>query len=384
MPDRHQRTKILYVITKSNFGGAQRYVFDLATTMPRDQFDVAVVAGGTGALLGKLESASVRTLSLPFLGRDISALADLRTIFALVRIFRNEKPHIIHTNSSKAGILGAVAGRLYRASLLFSRTEKPRIIFTAHGWAFDENRSAIAKLILKAIYWTTLLLSHKTIAVSEAVRSKVSLLPFVQKKITVIKNGIAPIDFLSREDARTFFQERAARPLPAEGMLVGTIAELHPIKGLRYAIEAVALLKDRGTRITYIIIGEGEERAALETLIKEKKLEGSVFLVGHINNAAQYLKTFDIFLLPSLSEGLPYVILEAGLAGIPVVATRVGGIPEIIEDEASGILVSPRSSTEISEALIRQMGHEKLQSVTPENFSLSRMSERTLTLYDHR
>lgn len=134
----------MFVVTKSNFGGAQRYVFDLATNLPTNGYDVLVATGSAqgsesaGSLIGMLQHAGIRTVFLPHMARDISPLRDWRTFLSLWKLMRDEKPDVVHLNSSKAGILGALTARLAGVR---------RIIFTAHGWAFWETRNFFLSLI---------------------------------------------------------------------------------------------------------------------------------------------------------------------------------------------------------------------------------------------
>ena len=170
--------KILYLITKSNFGGAQRYVFDLAIEATRAGHDVIVGFGGNGALATKLNRAGIRTIEIPSLLRDINLTADIKSFFALIDIFGKEIPDIVHLNSSKMGALGACAARLWNgwSHLLrfFNLGGKPmHIIFTGHGWAFNEERSDIVRFIIGIAHWITIELSHETIAVSKRTRDQV-------------------------------------------------------------------------------------------------------------------------------------------------------------------------------------------------------------------
>ncbi len=372
------KKKILFVITKSNWGGAQKYVYELATAAS-SRYDTAVILGGTGPLFQKLKSAGIRTISLSNLERDIKVISDILVFFELIKIFRKERPHIIHLNSSKIGGLGSLAGRISGIQ---------QIIFTGHGWAFNEARPFIQKIIIRLSVFITLSLSHTTILVSKRLREDVSDFPFVQKKLVVIKNGVGPEIFLSKEDAREELM-KINSALPLFEIWIGTVAELHPIKGLTYAIDAFSNVALNSPEINYVIIGEGEERKKIEMLIKDKGLEKKVFLLGHIDNALKYLKSLDIFLLPSLSEGLGLSLLEAGLAALPVVASAVGGIPEIISDGENGILVPPQNPQKIIAALERVVGDEKyrlklgenLRTTVQKDFSLEKMIAATLTLY---
>ena len=125
--------KVLYVITKSVWGGAQRYVFDLATNLPKDQFEIVAAAGGEGPLFDKLHNAGIRTINTPSLERDVHILNETSVFWQLLKIFHTEKPDILHLNSTKIGALGALAAFLYK---LLTLNFKLLTVFTVHGWGF--------------------------------------------------------------------------------------------------------------------------------------------------------------------------------------------------------------------------------------------------------
>jgi glycosyltransferase involved in cell wall biosynthesis len=379
------KTKILYVITKSNWGGAQKYVFDLATNVD-PEFEVAVILGGTGTLKTKLEEKNVRVISFPFLARNIDPFNDIKTFFSLIKLFKTERPDIVHLNSSKIGALGSVAAHLAKV---------PRIIFTAHGWAFNENRSWLSKKVFWFFHWITVIFSHQTIAVSEAVKRDMIASPFTKNKMTVIPNGIGEIPLKNKDDARAIIlSEKTANSLPKDTFWIGTISELHSNKGLEYAIRAMKKLKDSRPEFHFIfvVMGEGGERKNLENIICELHLEQNIFLVGHKENASSLLPALDIFLLSSITEALAFVVLEAGMANLPVIASKVGGIPEIIQDMKSGILVPPRNPDEIVKALEFIISNptkaiefkENLYANVLENFSFKKMIADTVVIYKKR
>jgi len=176
---------------------------------------------------------------------------------------------------------------------------------------------------------------------------------------------------------------------PENATWIGIIAELHKNKGLGYAIEACAKLDRTNHSFFLVIIGEGEERERLESLIRNKGLGNRIILTGPVTNAARLLSAFDIFILPSIKEGLPYSILEAGLAKLSVVASRVGGIPEIIEHNVSGVLTAAKdidtlkSSLEMlihDEVLRKSFGEELYKKVTTE-FSFKDVLSDTQAVY---
>ncbi len=347
--------KILYSITKSYFGGAQRYVFDLATHFADAGDSVEVMVGGDGVLTEKLNAAKIPTITLPYLERDVNPLSDMRTLFAFMQEILRMRPDVLHVNSAKAGGLGAVAGRL-----LFV----PRVIFTAHGFAFNEDRGFLSKLLIKTFTWITIALAHETIAVSEALRLQVP--HALRRKVRVVRNAVRPIAFVPRDSARAFLSEKCPG-LPVtdspDTFWIATIAELHPIKGLGYALEAMALLKKEGHDFRYVIMGGGEKREELQKQIEALGLSENVFLAGFVEDAPTYLSAFDAFLLPSLSEGLAYVLLEAGFAGLPIIATNVGGIPEIIRSGENGLLVPSKNSVVLGGALTRVITDKSLRTL---------------------
>lgn len=377
------RKKVLFLITKSSWGGAQRYVFDLATKLPADTFTVAIAVGGNGPLTELLKDEGFKVYPLKNLQRDVSFLQELLATFAILNIIRKERPDVLHVNSSKAGALGALVGRLCRV---------PRIIFTAHGWAFNEDRSNTQKFLLKAIHWITILLSHETIAVSHGMKAQMNWIG-TQKKMTVVHLGRTIANMKHKEEARGILEmkiiETDARLIDYhDDFWLGTIAELHPIKRLNRAIDAVsALIKDI-PNLRFIIIHDGQQKAQLQQQIKDLGLEKHIFFTGMIEDAARFLPAFDLFVLPSKSEAFGYVLIEAGQAGVPVVATAVGGITDIITDGENGLLVPPDDTPALARALrtlildedlrmkLARAHHEKSMTFTTE-----KMVQETVAVY---
>ncbi len=374
--------KLFICITKSNWGGAQKYVFDIATNTSRDQFDTTVLLGGSGDLMKKLEEAGVKTLLLKNSQRDIDIKKELGLLFELIKLFGKEKPDIVHLNSSKMGFTGALAGRIAGVK---------KIVFTAHGWAFNENRSFLSKTFFKILHMLTIILCHNTIAVSEITKKQIGKL--FAKKIIVIRNGLRNIEMKDKDSAREILSVKMLEKngktssiLSGNPIWIGTISELHTTKGLSYAIEAISKIRNN---IIFIIIGEGEKRKELEELIIKLGMSNKVFLMGYVDSASTYLRAFDILTLSSITEALPYILLEAGYASLPVIASDVGGIPEIIENNKTGMLVSPRNSEEIKASIeyliknpekARILG-DSLKIKISENFTQKIMLEKTFALY---
>jgi glycosyltransferase involved in cell wall biosynthesis len=375
-----EKKKILYVITKSNLGGAQRYVYDLVTNLPAHLYEVAVATGGEGVLVQKLSEAGIRTFNIPSFERDINLGKELRAASELKDIIRAYRPDIIHLNSSKAGGTGALVARLLRV---------PHIVFTAHGWPFNEKRSFMWRKMVWFLSWLTAFLSHTVILVSQYDYEH-SNMRSLQKKFKVIPTGIARVQLASREEARHALLSPEIVAKHASDFWLVSTAELTRNKNLSSAIRAVATYNETHDRkIFYSIMGEGELRRELDALILASSSGNYIRLLGFVNGAQTYLSAFDGFLLSSEKEGMPYALLEAGSARLPVIASRIGGIPSMIRDGNEGILVNPHDVKSIVKALERIAGYRghaeilasTLQSRVHNEFSLKRMVEATQSLY---
>jgi glycosyltransferase involved in cell wall biosynthesis len=371
------RKKIGFFVTKGVWGGAQKYVYNLATALPKDEYDVFVVTGAGDLLPQKLEEAGIRKYVIRSLRRDISVIGEIRSLISLFRIVWKEKPDTLHLNSPKAAGLGSLAGRI-----LFVRN----IVQTAHGFSWNEDRKPVSTTLIVFFTWLTMLFCHKTIVLSEREKRQAEILPFVKKKLHLIRNGAETIAFKEKEEARRALAAISEKKMNEKVLWIGTIAELHRNKGLQYAIEAIAKIKEPAN---FVVIGSGEEARRIHALIQKLKLEHKVFVLGFLPKAPEYLKAFDIFTLTSIKEGLPYAVLEAGQAGLPVVATAVGGIPEIIQNGVSGAVINPRKVGELSRALEylirnpdkRKLFGENLEKKVAAEFSMKEMLQKTEALY---
>jgi len=371
-------TKILYLITKSNWGGAGKYVYDLATAAKGIGLEVTVAAGkpsGEGELLTRLHQAGIKTIPLPSVKRDIQFLGEFNNLWQLIKLFKKERPDIIHLNSSKIGGLGALAGRLAGV---------PKIIFTAHNWAFNEDRNLLSKALIALSHWVGALLCHQIITVSKKNSAQILNFPGLKNKITVIYNGLDIPQFLDKKEARVKLS-----PEDVDTIWLGTIAELHKNKGLDILLLAFKQVLARVGGLSLIIMGEGEERENLAHLIAKLNLTNNVKLLGRVEQAATYLSALDLFILPSRTEALPYAVLEAGAAGLPVIVSRVGGIPEIIDDEESGLLVTAGNYKDLALAIEKLLTHKdlakkyakNLQNKITTEFTQKNMLDQTFALY---
>lgn len=360
--------KVVFVITKSNWGGAQKYVYDLATSLRMRGFEIAVAAGGNGEMVHRLLEQDVRVIPLLRMKNNMNPFGSLLAFFELCTIFRKEKPDVVHINSSKAGLFGTLAARL---------TFVPRIIFTAHGWPFNEERPRWQRFILRTLMAITVTLSHATICVSQKTKEDLKW-KSIMRKCVIVHNGIRTIPF---KPSTSFYEE--CRTIRKERTAIVSIGELHPSKGFDIALSYLSNLQNLSWE--WFILGEGHHRHQIESLIRKHSLSSRVHLMGHTKDAAQYLESFDLFFLPSRTEALAYVAIEALQTDLPIIASDVGGIPEVLGKDPGTTLVDIRNEKTIDVLRGKLLTYPaKITSGRDElrkEFSLERMVHKTLEVY---
>lgn len=351
--------KVLFLVTQSEMGGAQRYVFEVAKALA-DKNEILVAAGeGDGELFQKLKNTRVQPVYLKRMGRTPWPWQAISAVKKIVDLLKKERPDVLFLCSTTAGLLGSMAGFLYRLFEVRPPREvgpRLRIIYRIGGWAFRDPRAFWKNWLILWMEKITAPLKDKIIVNSEIDR-RLAIKHRIAKpeKVVKIYNGIDPnsLDFFSRQQARSSLK------LSFNKTVVGTVANFYKTKGLEYLIGAFAGSDLPRRQAGLIVIGEGKERPKLEALIKKYNLQNKVILAGRIPDAYKYLKAFDIFVLPSLKEGFPWIILEAMAAEIPIVATKVGALPEIIDDAKEGLLVEPKNSEALAEKIKWLAEHQK-------------------------
>ena len=345
-PPVHKK-RVLFVITQSEFGGAQQFLFQFLKHISKDVYEIHVATGsdGSGTFLKSLNSLNIPPLILSSLKRDISPVSDLLAVREIKKLIDAFKPDTLFLLSSKAGFIGSLAAQ-------WSQTH-PNIIYRIGGWTFNDPWPAWKKALWRMLEkmsasWKDIIIVNNTHDLNQA--KEMSIKP--RQNIVLVHNGLDPykINLLPREEAR------AQLDLPLSKKIVGTIANFYPAKGIEYLVEAAAKIERE--EIVWCVIGDGRERSALEKLIQDKGLTSKILLAGRRELAVMYLNAFDIFVLPSVKEGFPWAVLEAMAAKLPVIVTRVGAVPEIIEDGISGYIVEPRNSDQIAERVITLLDNE--------------------------
>jgi len=319
--------KILLVITKGEIGGAQSFILALAQGLKHEGHEVVVAFGEGDFLAEKLAPAGIKTIRLGSLKRNRNPFQILSFIKELKRVIKRERFDIVHLNSSNT-LPGALAAKLCRP--------KPEVIFTVHGLSvLDENykSSPLIKLGFKAFFKFFLRFTDKVVFVSEHNLNTAKKLG-IAKKGVLIYNGL---DFPSgyfknREEARQFISDRLGENL-SQAYIIGSIGRLAFPKNYEFLIDSFSEILKIKPDAKGVIIGEGPEREKYETLIKEKGLERQFFLMGAVSEASRFIKAFNVFVLPSLYEGLSISLIEALKSGVPTIASDVGGNSEVVGEE---------------------------------------------------
>ncbi|MHB8918592.1 MAG: glycosyltransferase family 4 protein [Desulfocucumaceae bacterium] len=329
--------KVLLVVTLSEIGGAQKVVYNLAAGLKPEQFEVTVACGPGGELIGWLKGLpGVKVVELDCLKRNISPLGDTLCLFRLYRLIKSGGYDIVHCHSSKAGILGRLAARMAGVK---------QIYFTVHGWGIDENQQLLVRWLYTVAERVAGAVSARVVCVSRYDLEKGIRLGLVAKeKLDLIYNGMpdeyaGPENNLYRPDVRNRLKKELG--LPSDGIVVATVMRLADPKNPLFFLEtAERLIKENNDKnIFFVIIGDGPLWAQCEEYIYRNSLGGRVFMMGKREDVSLLLSGLDVFTLFSHHEGLPLTVIEAMLAGLPVVASNVGGIKEMVDHGGTGYLV---------------------------------------------
>lgn len=324
-----RRLHIAFLVTNSKpLGGSHIHVRDLAQGLTSEGHRVTVMSGGSGQLPAQLSDRGIAHLTVPHLDRPIRPLGDLRALKALRQRLASLQPDLLSTHSSKAGVLGRLAA---------DRLELP-VIFTAHGWAFTPGVPTTRRLLYQVIERLVSQKASHIITVSEHDRRlALEQLRIDPERITAIPNGMPDVPTTPR-----------AAPNMGEPRLV-MVGRFLPQKDHETLIRALVGLRHRPW--TLDLVGDGPRLGKVDSMVRAVGLQDRVRFLGERNDVERVLAGSSIFVLSSLWEGLPRSIIEAMRAGLPVVAARVGGVAELVQDQETGLLVEPKRADELERAI---------------------------------
>ncbi len=369
--------RVLHIITRMVRGGAQENTLANVAGLHGPEWESCLVTGPAlgpeGSLETKCEAAGIRMLHVPSLVREISPRQDRIALAHLVRILRQERPHLVHTHTSKAGILGRLAARIARV---------PVVIHTPHGHVFHSYEGKLKSKVFVGVERSCASMAQRLVALTDReMQEHLELGVGRPEQWSIIHSGV---DFRPFEAARGGGERvRAELGIPPQAPVVGTVGRLVAIKGQEFLLEAAASLAGEFPDLHLLMVGDGPLRTQLLEMARGAGLNtvehpapgvagetlrtsGSaapaptVHFVGLRKDVGRMLSAMDVFALPSLNEGMGRVLVEAMAMELPCVASQVSGIPDVVEDGSTGLLVPARDAASLSGALRRLLASPDL------------------------
>jgi len=334
-----EKIKVIHLVEDLKIGGAERVIADIAEGLDSQKFDVTVwcVARG-GEIADELNEKGIKVKIL-----GIISYYNPLNILKLARLLRKAKPDIVHIHGYFASVIGRIAAKIAGILILINHV---------HSTYWDyKKRNILMERFLS-------LFTHKIICCSKAVKDFVRGLERIKPaKILVIYNGVDEDRLSTFKNASSV---KAQFGIDSGDSVVGTVSSLTPHKGHKYLFQAAPMILDVLPTTKFLIVGDGILREKLEEQIKNLDLGSSVIFTGTRKNIPDLLSAMDIFVLPSCSrEGLGISIIEAMAAEKPVVATDIGGIPEVVKNGETGLLVLPRNPEALAQAIIELLRNPK-------------------------
>ena len=345
------KAKVFHVITKLELGGAQKVTLMTLERLSRDRYDLALVTGPEGLLRGWAERIpDLRRVWMPSLVREVRPLDDLKTLLRLWSFFRSERPDVVHTHSSKAGILGRWAARLAGV---------PHIFHTAHGFGFNDFQRPAVRAFYLWLERITTKITTRLVVVSYAnadVGEKNRV--FERGDWILCRDAISVEEFLRETPRRTRLVEWG---IPDDKLVVGMVACLKPQKSPVDFVDVAARVLKHTDKAHFVMAGDGELRPAVEARIQELGIGKNITLLGWQQDMPEVYRNLDIVVLTSLWEGLPCVFSEAMACNLPIVATNVDGAREAISDGETGFLHRPHDIEGMAQSVLKLLDRPELR-----------------------
>ena len=378
------KIKVVHIITRLDIGGSTTNTLETCARLDKDKYYVCLITGKTDNPSEDLAEWSwcnkISITVVSCLKRDIAILNDFLAFFRLLKLLKEFKPDIVHTHSSKAGLLGRWAAKF---------TGARSIIHTPHGHIFYGYFSPFITKIFIALEKLTSKITDKIITLTELGKTEhVKLKIANADKFICIPSGV---DISKFKDIGFNSLPNDILAKVKDNFVFGTVARLETIKGQKFLIDAFAYIVDRFPKTVLLLVGEGPDREFLEKKVKVLGISDKVIFAGYHKNVAPFMNNIDVFVLPSLNEGMGRVIIEAMSSGCPVIATKTGGIPELINEGVDGLLVPIKDSEALAKAMLllrkdpskiwsmKQAVKNKSQNI----FSLNHMVKSIDSLYQN-
>jgi glycosyltransferase involved in cell wall biosynthesis len=375
-----RKIKVLHIITRLIVGGAQDLALSIGSELNKDKFDVTFVCGPQDFCEEMPKKWDINVTVLPYLVKEINPLKDFLALINLLSFIKKHKFDIVHTHTSKAGVLGRIAAKLAGV---------PVILYSPHGSIFHSIYYGPKTIFLLSrienfvASFTDRIINCADNERRDLLENKIAS----DDKYITIYPGIRQDKFLRSYDRET---KRRELNISNDTVVLGNVARLVSEKGHIFCLESFKIVSDVLPKAVLIFGGEGPLRNAIENKIKELDLNDRVIMIGHRNDIPEIINCLDVVLLTSAWEGAPMAIIEAMLMGKAIIATNVGGVPELIKDGKTGILVSYGDRGVLSEAIIRlakdrflaeRLG-EAARNFAKERFEINTMIRKITNLYN--
>jgi glycosyltransferase involved in cell wall biosynthesis len=377
------KVKVMRIIARLNVGGPSIHVVNLNAGLNSARFESLLVSGtenpGEGSMIDYAQRHGVQPVMVPeIVGEATFKPRDAKALSKLYRLMRREQPHIVHTHTAKAGFLGRLAARIAAV---------PIVVHTYHGHVLHSYYSPFKSELLRRMEQGLALLTDHVVAVSERVKSdlvKYAVAP--PEKISVIPLGFDLEPFHSAQVWQGQFRNEFGLNGAA---LVGIVGRIFPIKNHRLFLDAAARVAQQESNARFVVVGDGVMRPEIERYARQLGLAERVLFTGWRRDLPRIYADLNVLVVSSDNEGTPVSAIEAMASGRAVVATRVGGLPDLVADGETGILVEPRDPDALAQAVLHllhepeaasRMG-EAAQRATSERFAVGRLIADTEALY---
>ena len=388
-----KKNKIIHIITRLDKGGSAENTLLTVLGIDKKKYEVVLAKGPTyesrmskeeraaiSAGLNEARLKGVRIVNIPFLLRQINPVYDFLALFSLYVLLIKEKPSIVHTHTSKAGLLGRLAAKL--AGI-------PIVIHTPHGHVFFGYFGPVKTKIFIILEKLASRITNKMIALTNKERDDQVLFKIADEdKFVVIPSGVKLNKFreLPFNEKQNFKKELG---IPENSLIIGTVGRLEPVKGHEFLIMAAKYIISKYPDTFFIFTGDGYLRQDLENRAFKMGIKENIIFLGWRDDAAKIISAYDVFVLPSLNEGMGRVLVEAMALGKPIVASNIGGIPDLVIHGKNGFLVPPKNPKELAKyiqiLLEDENKREKMGLAGREmssDFSAENMVVKIAKLYD--
>ncbi|MDR0645933.1 MAG: glycosyltransferase family 4 protein [Elusimicrobiota bacterium] len=371
------RTKIVFIITKLELGGAQKSVLYSAENLDKNKFETFLLCGEGGYFDEYARQRIKNIFFIKNLQRQIRPFKDFFAFLEILTILRNIRPDIIHTNSSKAGILGRAAAKLI--------CKRPKIVHTAHGFGFNDRQNYLIRnfyIFLERIFAR---FTDKIIFVSlRDLKTALKLKIARAEKCRLLRAGV---ELKTKGNFRDFSRARKIKSLGLNenAKIILSVANLKPQKNPLDMVRAAKIVCEKIPNAVFLYLGTGELEKRAKNLIAQNNLQNNFKLLGHRDDTAELLATADVFALSSLWEGLPMALVEALSMELPAVCYDAGGISELLQDGKNGFLIERGNFEALADAILKILdGSFKFDCsvVDLQEFDIKEMLKKQEELYE--